>query len=198
VCPTDDRAADDSTFRIAFVCTGNRGRSPFAAQVLRDLTGYLPVSVESFGTLDVGPAPALTDAVWAADLLGADLRSHRARVLRKNALRGADLVIGFEPFHVAEAVVTGGALRERSFLVTEFVATLWQLRDAGAQGRPTARAVVQRADAGRSAISTEMGPIADPVSLSRRDVLVTFELIRDLVEVIADGLFDVRPSRPSD
>ena len=39
-------------------------------------------------------------------------------------VRNADLVIGFEPYHVAAAVVDGGAARERSFLLRELAGIL--------------------------------------------------------------------------
>ena len=38
--------------KVAFVCTANRARSPFAAALLRDRLGTLPIEVESFGVLE--------------------------------------------------------------------------------------------------------------------------------------------------
>jgi len=52
-----------AAFRIDFVCTGNRFRSPLAAELLRRAIGGLPVEVASVGTLDLGPLSALPEAM---------------------------------------------------------------------------------------------------------------------------------------
>jgi protein-tyrosine-phosphatase len=46
-------------FRVAFVCTGNRFRSPLAAALFRSAAEGLPVEVASAGTLDLGGVGAL-------------------------------------------------------------------------------------------------------------------------------------------
>jgi len=194
--PDDPRAGDDGTFDVVFVCTGNRARSPFAAEVLRDLTDYLPVSVASRGTVDVGGAPGLPEAVWAAGQLAVDLRSHRARSLARDELVDSDLVVGFEPLHVAEAVVRGGSAREKSFLITELAGLLESGRvHTGHDASFAWLAVEQAADARRAEHFVQAEPVADPLGRSRHDVLATFEQVRDLVEVIAAGLFGVRARR---
>ena len=40
--------------RVAFVCTGNRFRSPLAAALLESEAEGLPVEIASLGTLDLG------------------------------------------------------------------------------------------------------------------------------------------------
>ena len=73
---------------VAFVCTGNRFRSPIAeALFVRDTEG-LPVRTESLGTLDLGPRPAVPEAVALAETMGLDLSGHLARSLTGRRPRG--------------------------------------------------------------------------------------------------------------
>ncbi len=47
--------------------------------------------------------------------------THRAVALGRGEFGGADLVLGFEQYHVAAAVVDGGAARSRTFTLPELV-----------------------------------------------------------------------------
>ena len=109
---------------VVFVCTGNRARSPLGEAILRHLSVGLPVAVSSRGTADVGQAPALPEMVAAAAALGVDLSAHRAARLRHGELRDAGLVLGFEPHHVAAAVVEGGAPPGVAFTLVELIGLL--------------------------------------------------------------------------
>ena len=111
-------------FSITFICTGNRFRSPLAEAFVRQLTLGLPVTTESYGTLPKENTPALREALDIALGCGIALGDHRSRYVNKASLRDADLVLGFEPNHVRQAVVDAGAPRDRSFLMDEFVALL--------------------------------------------------------------------------
>ena len=128
-------------FAIVFVCTGNRFRSPLAAAHVHALTAGLPVRVESMGTLELGAAPALPEALDWGRRAGHDLSSHRARYLVRESLTGADLVLGFEEMHIWDAVMDGGARIERSFTLPELVLLL----ESGVGGIETSDDVVGRA-----------------------------------------------------
>jgi protein-tyrosine-phosphatase len=171
-------------FSVVFVCTGNRARSPFAEALLRRRIGFSEVSVDSCGTLDLGPLPALPEAVDAAARLGVDLREHRARPLRPG-LEDRSLVLGFEPAHVAAAVIDGGARPERTFTVVELAELLTGASGVG--GSP--ERVVELAHARRPTGVLSAPSIPDPLGGSRAEFRRAFERIDHLVAVIAFELF---------
>ena len=109
---------------IAFVCTGNRFRSPLAAALLEADTRGLPVQIASLGTLDLGQEPALPEAMEIARSLGLDLRGHRARSISGVDLGEFDLVLGFERRHLMASVVDAGSAIERTFTLPELVELL--------------------------------------------------------------------------
>jgi len=111
----------NDTFEVAFVCTGNRARSVLSEALYRRYTVGFDTRARSFGTLDVGGAPALEHAVDAGRELGVDLWAHTAVTLAHGGLAETDLVLGFEPHHVAAAVIDGRAPAGRVFLLREFV-----------------------------------------------------------------------------
>src|SRR5437016_1605778 len=106
---------------VVFLCTGNRFRSPIAAALFRKETNGLPVNVRSAGLLELGPMPALDEALTLAKTLGIDLRSHAARPLGSIDASGADLVVGFERMHVVSAVMDARVPLERAFTLPELV-----------------------------------------------------------------------------
>ena len=68
--------------------------------LLQWLTQGLPVTTESYGTLELDGLPALPEAVDVAASLGVDLGAHRARPVASADLGDVDLLIGFEDEHV--------------------------------------------------------------------------------------------------
>ena len=184
--------------RVSFICTANRARSPFAAALLRRERTPFPVFVDSFGTLDREGSPALPQAIRAAREFEVDLGDHRARSATTGRLEQSDLVIGFEHFHVAHAVVMGGAPRSRVFLLSELARTLVGLMATTPGDDADFRDAVGRADAARSAAGWRPPAIADPVGGSDRRFVETYEEIERMVAVVAVRLFgaDERALRP--
>ena len=188
----------NSRFELVLLCTGNRARSPIAEAFLRDLLADLPVRVRSLGTLEVGSAPALPEAIEAAAARGLDISAHRARALAGEDLSGADLVVGFEQRHVVAAVVDGGARRDRVFSLPELVELL-ELGPAQRLGEPVERATQAIADAharrsGQAA--SGRAELADPLGQDRRFYRDTVERVRELSTRLALGLFGEDAVRP--
>jgi protein-tyrosine-phosphatase len=182
------------TFSIAFVCTGNRFRSPLAAAFVRRLTLGLPVSTESYGTLRIEDAPPLPEAAEIAVWCGISLAEHRSRFLNNASLENVDLILGFEPAHVRQAVVDAQAPRERSFTLGDFVHLLppYGAQPASADVVGRARSLV--ADAGqRHADSTglESGSIRDPFGGTWKVYRQTADEIRELAIDLVSRLFGV-------
>jgi protein-tyrosine-phosphatase len=162
---------------------------------MRRRLAALAADVESFGTMEAAGAPALAGAVRAATEFGIDLSGHRARPLPPAGLDGHALVIGFEPFHVAAAVVVGGAERSRTFLLTELATALEDILAAPAV-RPSRDALIALADEQRRARRGPPTPIADPVGASERRFHDIFHEIDRLVTVVATGLISSSSERP--
>ena len=166
-------AAD--VLEVVFVCTGNRFRSPLAAALFSRAVDDETVRVSSAGTHDLGPVPALPEAIEHGRRLGVDLSGHRARYLRTVDLRSADLVIGFEQMHVATAVVDAGALRDRSFTLPE----LLDLLDPRGE---SARQEIARANVNRESERTLQSlEIADPLGKGSKAFREAADEIHDLV-----------------
>jgi protein-tyrosine-phosphatase len=180
--------------RVAFICTANRARSPFAAALLRPHVGKLPVLVDSFGVLDQGGAPALPGAVRTAAEFGIDLSAHRARVLEPGALVGVELAIGFEPAHVAGAVAAG-ASPEHAFLLTELAQVLELDVLPWPENSDSLEARVAHANARRFAGARLPRPVADPVGGSDRMFWQTYDEIDRMVAIIGMRLFGASVAR---
>ena len=88
--------------RILFVCTGNSCRSPMAEAIFRDI---LPadwrgrVEISSAGTAAWDGQPASPLAVEVLRDAGIDLSRHRARMLTRDMIENADLIVAMEFYH---------------------------------------------------------------------------------------------------
>jgi protein-tyrosine-phosphatase len=176
------------------VCTGNRFRSPLAAALLADKAGELPVRIASLGTLDLGPEPALPEAIAIAESFGLDLSEHRARSISGVELERFDLVLGFERKHVATSVVDGGAQSERTFTLPEFVELLRAIPGPPLPTEPVERSRVRirQADAARPERFTNdpVPEVSDPLGLTRSEQLETARELEALVARLSSRLFE--------
>ena len=147
----------------------------------------------SFGTLDVGGASALEHAVDAGRRLGVDLRAHTSAVLARGVLADADLVLGFEPHHVAAAVIDGAAPPTCVFLLREFVELIEPASPADGSAQH-ARAEVAAADERRPRPRGDAARfvVPDPAGRSSRAMLATASEIDELVRQLVLGLFGRR------
>src|SRR5882724_3677292 len=112
---------EPNTKRILLVCTGNICRSPLAeALLLRTLKerGIEGVEVSSAGTGAWDGAPASEGAYLVGLERGLDLSGHRARLLTRELVEEADLILTMARHHRARVDELGG--EGRVFVLGEY------------------------------------------------------------------------------
>jgi protein-tyrosine-phosphatase len=89
---------------VLFVCTGNMCRSPLAEVLMKreaEARGLADLTVSSAGTGAWDGAPASEGAYLVALEHGLDLSAHRARLVSRELLLDADLVLTMSRHHRA-------------------------------------------------------------------------------------------------
>jgi protein-tyrosine-phosphatase len=176
------------TFSVTFVCTGNRFRSPLAEAFVRRLTLGLPVSTESYGTLRLENVPAQPEAVEIALACGVSLAAHHTRYVSDASLADADLVLGFEPAHIQQAVVDAHAPRDRTFTLGDLISllpTTHQMathEDVVKRARSLVAAAGERAESGLRPMETMRDPFGSSWKVYRQTAAEIRELSLALVE----------------
>jgi protein-tyrosine-phosphatase len=106
---------------LLFVCTGNICRSPLAEAIARDALKRrerTDVIVGSAGTGAWDGAPASEGAYLVGLEHGLDLSGHRARLLTRELVQGADLILTMARHHRARVHELGGD--GRTFVLGEY------------------------------------------------------------------------------
>jgi protein-tyrosine phosphatase len=109
--------------RILFVCSGNTCRSPLAEAIAKQvLPGRLDFDVEiaSAGTSALDGSPASRNSVEVAERHGLDLSPHRSRLLTRELLHDADLVVTMGVRHREAVEDIDPDSVESTFLLTNF------------------------------------------------------------------------------
>ena len=158
---------------------------------MRETKGF-PVRTASLGTLDLGPRPAMPEAVVLAESLGLDLSRHRARNLADADLADFDLVLGFERRHVLAAVVDADAPIEQTFTLPDFVDLLSAIPGPPLPSDRLERALVRirqahalRPQGFRNAPMEELrDPLGLPAAAQRETVQELERLVSELSELL--------------
>jgi protein-tyrosine phosphatase len=125
---------------ILVVCTGNVCRSPIAEGMVRSILhtrfGDAAPSVASAGTAGWVGSAADPSSIAAAAELGIDISAHRARQLRADDVRSAELVLAMASEHrdAASRLLPGTV--GRIFTLKELVRLLEDLPQPSSSGRP--------------------------------------------------------------
>jgi len=96
---------------ILYVCTGNTCRSPLAeaiTQAVLAARGMDQVTASSAGTGAWDGAPVSEGAYLVGLEHGLDLSGHSARLLTRDIVRDADLILAMSGHHVARVAELGG------------------------------------------------------------------------------------------
>ena len=96
---------------VLLVCTGNTCRTPMAEALMRQAfqeRGINHVAVSSAGTGAWDGAPVSEGAYLVGLENGLDLSNHRARLLTREIVRGADLILVMSGHHLARVAELGG------------------------------------------------------------------------------------------
>ena len=111
-----------NTKSILLVCTGNICRSPLAASLLQRALGERAtegITVSSAGTGAWDGAPVSEGAYLVGLERGLDLSGHRARLLTRELVEQADLILTMARHHRARIDELGG--EGRVFVLGEYV-----------------------------------------------------------------------------
>ena len=110
-------------YSVLLVCTGNTCRSAMAEGIGNKLTeesGERQISFNSAGTGAMDGVPATDYAVRAAAHWDIDISKHRARALKKELIKQADLILAMGPEHAQVIVSSDGGARSKVFLLKGF------------------------------------------------------------------------------
>jgi protein-tyrosine phosphatase len=155
---------------VLFLCTGNICRSPMAEALLRHQLAERSVDahVHSAGLRLVGE-PASANGVDVMADRGLDMTSHRSRIVNRELLEEADLVLAMAREHLREAVVALPDVWARAFTLKELVRR-GETIGARAPGE-SLEAWLARAHSGRNRTdlmgSSDDDDVADPIGSGR-------------------------------
>jgi len=109
--------------KIVFVCSGNTCRSPLAEAIAKEvLRGRVDfeLAIASAGTSAQEGSPASRNSIEIAERHGLDLSGHRSRLLSREILHDADLIVTMGVRHREAVEEIDPESVESTFLLTNF------------------------------------------------------------------------------
>lgn len=187
-----------SPFRLLFVCTANRCRSPMGEALARRALADRSVEAEvvSAGRMSGGHS-ASPGAVDAMSRRGIDLSSHRSAPLDPDTLTAADLILVMEREHLSDVFEVEPSVIERTFTLGEFPALLKASSGTAEHQADTPSTRIEHAHAQRDparilAVDTS-SDIADPMGRRRGAYRRTARQLDHLIEATVEGLYPGQP-----
>ena len=109
--------------KVLFVCSGNTCRSPLAEVIAKEIFPQklsFETSVSSAGTCALDGFPASDHSVEVARSAGGGLSSHRSRLLNRQAVMDADLIVSMGRNHRDTVGVIEARALDYTFVMADF------------------------------------------------------------------------------
>jgi protein-tyrosine phosphatase len=186
---------DDGVFRLMFVCTANRCRSPMAQAVATEMLAQRGVDAEvvSCGVMEGGSA-ASAGAVRAMARRGIDLSTHLSHQMDSHTVDAANLIVTMERRHLASVAELSMSAVERAFTLPELgdLATVVGPRRAEVDVAAwVAQANAMRLPGSVLTMNSD-SDIEDPMGGPNRAYRKTADQIDELLQLVLGSLFPQR------